>query len=84
MPVHLNYGQDKDLTPYDTAGLNTAEGFDLESNSLSPPLDLGSSSSSRLGQALQMRFQRKGNSSKLGEYPNAIMIDPLAPMSAVR
>lgn len=67
------------------AALNNAEGFEMGSvaeGGVSGSID--ASSMSRLSaQALRLKFNRVGLASELRDYPNAVMIDPLAPMSAV-
>jgi hypothetical protein len=65
------------------AALNNAEGFEMGPLGESAPL-IDAGGVSRLSmQALRLKFQRQGLSSELKDYPNAVMIDPLAPMSAV-
>ncbi len=65
------------------AAINNAEGFEMGPLGESIPL-IDAGGESRLSkQALRLKFQRQGLASELKDYPNAVMIDPLAPISAV-
>ena len=66
------------------AALNNAEGFELGSHLLAAESQGQALRHSRqIFQPLRLRFVRKGDAKALREYPNPVVIDPLASINAV-